>query len=114
MMAFHREQGKAPRYVVFSVAGRLVKTNILLGYHTGSGGSGVVEMYTQPHTKEYLINSFSHMLLWTENSEDKCCSARLYSTIVRHVYSTIVQHVYSTIVFLVINQLSLLTIFNRD
>ena len=80
MMAFHREQGKAPRYVVFSVAGRLVKTNILLGYHTGSGGSGVIEMYTQPHTKEYLINSFSHMLLWTENSEDKCCSARLYST----------------------------------
>lgn len=81
MMVFHREQGKAPRYVVFSVAGRLVKANILLGYHTSSGGSGVVEMvHIKTHAKEYLINSFLYMLLWTENSEDKGCSARVYST----------------------------------
>lgn len=80
MMVFHREPGKAPRYVVFSVAGRLVEANILLGYHTGSGGSGIIEMvHIKAHAKEYLINSFSYMLLWTENSEDKCCSALLSS-----------------------------------
>lgn len=34
MVVFNREQEKALRYVVFLVAGRLVKANILFSYRT--------------------------------------------------------------------------------